>query len=66
MSLEGSQLGRYQLSHILGSGSMGEVYLAEDSGIRRQVAIKVVRSEPFHYQDEENARSAQPWTLVDV
>jgi serine/threonine protein kinase len=59
MSLEGSQPGRYQLSHILGSGSMGEVYLAEDSGIRRQVAIKVVRSEPFHYLNEENARLAK-------
>jgi serine/threonine protein kinase len=55
MSLEGIQLGRYQLYQMLGSGGMGEVYLAEDSGIGRQVAIKVVRSEPYYNFDLENA-----------
>jgi serine/threonine protein kinase len=55
MSLEGIQLGRYQLYQMLGSGGMGEVYLAEDSGIGRQVAIKVVRSEPYYSFDLEQA-----------
>jgi serine/threonine protein kinase/ribosomal protein L33 len=54
MSLEGIQLGRYQLYQMLGSGGMGEVYLAEDSGLGRQVAIKVVRSEPYYTFDLES------------
>ncbi len=45
MPLNGVQLGRYQLLHILGSGGMGEVYLAEDARIDRQVAIKVIRTD---------------------
>jgi len=52
MPLEGLQLGHYQLVRLIGSGGMGEVYLAEDTRIRRQVAIKVVRAEASPYPDE--------------
>ena len=45
MPLEGMQIGRYRFVHLLGSGGMGEVYLAEDARIGQQVAIKVIRSE---------------------
>src|SRR5579884_909591 len=58
MPLEGLQLGHYQLVRLIGSGGMGEVYLAEDTRIRRRVAIKVVRAEASPYPDENATREA--------
>src|SRR5947209_17109826 len=58
MPLEGHFLGRYRLTRLIGSGGMGEVYLAEDAGIQRQVAIKVVRTEIAAYPDTETAKMA--------
>ena len=36
------QVGRFLISRELGRGAMGVVYLAEDSRLNRQVAIKTV------------------------
>ena len=58
MSLEGQHIGRYVLLHLLGSGGMGEVYLATDTPVNRQVAIKVMRSEAAPYPDADATHDA--------
>jgi len=43
LSLEpGSRLGGYQIVALLGAGGMGEVYLAKDSSLQRNVALKIL------------------------
>ncbi len=43
-SYEGQRLGRYLLTRKIGAGGMGEVYLAKDINLDRQVAIKILRT----------------------
>jgi len=38
----GQSLGRYKILKQIGKGGMGEVYLSEDTRLRRQVALKVL------------------------
>jgi serine/threonine-protein kinase len=38
----GIKLGRYEIRSLLGAGGMGEVYVARDELINRDVAIKVL------------------------
>ena len=46
MSLSpGDKVGRYEIRSKIGEGGMGEVYLAEDTELRRKVALKVLPRE---------------------
>src|SRR5437867_9803598 len=38
----GSKVGRYEIRSLLGTGGMGEVYLALDTELNRTVAIKIL------------------------
>ena len=48
-------IGQYQIKRILGRGGMGAVYLANDSLLDREVAIKTVQS----HMDTSNDRFFQ-------
>src|SRR2546426_3542903 len=59
MPFDGLHIGHYILLRAIGSGGMGEVYLAEDPRIHRQVAIKVVRTEAGAYPHDDSTKDAQ-------
>ncbi len=50
-SLVGKKVGRYQVESILGIGGMGTVYLAIDTRLARQVALKVLPPEIVRDED---------------
>ena len=50
----GSRLGRYEIKSQIGVGGMGEVYLAQDTNLRRPVALKLLLAR--FTQDEDRLR----------
>ncbi|HYU43696.1 MAG TPA: hypothetical protein VEQ84_16230 [Vicinamibacteria bacterium] len=50
----GSRVGRYEILELLDTGGMGEVYRARDTGLHRDVAVKVMR--PWMTRDTSRLR----------
>jgi len=51
----GTKLGHYEVRELIGAGGMGEVYRAQDSKLKRDVAIKIL-PEQFARDPERLAR----------
>jgi serine/threonine-protein kinase len=45
------QIGRYKIRSAIGKGGMGEVYLAEDTQLKRRVALKLLPSDFIENED---------------
>ncbi len=58
MLAEGQQLSHYRLVRLLKSGGMGEVYLAVDTRLNRQVAVKVINTSALRHAGTDVTRDA--------
>lgn len=54
-NLAGKEISHYKIIRLLGAGGMGDVYLAEDTKLHRQIALKVLTSQ-FESDDERIKR----------
>jgi serine/threonine protein kinase len=65
MLFEGIQLGQYHIRRLVGRGGTGDVYLANDQKLLRQVALKIVQIEdPTSEVAKEAARLFQREALT--
>jgi len=61
----GQRIGHYKISSLIGSGGMGDVYLAHDTRLGRNVALKLLPSS-FTRDEERVRRFAQEARAVSA
>lgn len=54
-----NQLGKYEITSVLGKGGMGTVYLGQDSIIQRRVALKAIRKDLLEDQGPDIVKRFQ-------
>ncbi|MBK7662599.1 MAG: serine/threonine protein kinase [Sterolibacteriaceae bacterium] len=54
-----NQLGKYEITSVLGKGGMGTVYLGQDSIIQRRVALKAIRKDLLEDQGPDVVKRFQ-------
>ena len=62
----GTVLGHYRILRLIGKGGMGEVYVAEDTTLGREVAIKVLPSGLSARPDELERLSREAKTVASL
>lgn len=60
----GDMIGRYRVLHRVGAGAMGVVYAADDTALRRRVALKVLRSESGQGLEARLLREARAASVI--
>ncbi len=66
----GQRISHYQLLSLLGKGGMGEVYLAQDTNLKRQVALKLLPTQftaaAERVQRFEQEARARPRSIIPI
>ncbi|MEZ5359340.1 MAG: protein kinase [Candidatus Zixiibacteriota bacterium] len=62
----GQQLAHFKIIKKLGAGGMGEVYLAEDTNLKRKVALKLLLSEYFEDKERKERFQREARTAAQI